>query len=69
MKQREQLERSFFKEINLPAERINIPRLKKLLDCLDPSPLTKSKLDELDRLKKRIMQTICCDSMHGKDDS
>ncbi len=69
MKQQEQLERFFLQEINLPAERIDIPKLKKLLDCLDPSPLTQSELDELDRLRDNTMQTIYCGSMHGKGDN
>ncbi len=67
-KHREQLEHSFLQGIDLPAERIDIPKLKTLLDRLDPSPLTQSELDELDRLKNSIMQTIYCDSMHEKGD-
>ena len=68
VKKREPLECSILRELDLPAEKMDVPKIKTLLDCLDSSSLTRLEKEQLDRLKDRITRTIYCDSMQGKGD-
>lgn len=58
MSTKAELESRIWEEINRPAKDIDIPKLKKMLNCADEQPLSEMERSRLNQVWKNIQQRI-----------